>query len=119
MRFYMRLFLALMLLAPYAYAAQVSLAIPTLTTVTQASIRVLPANGKRAYLAISNAGPSTAYVQFGTITQYAGQAHTLAYQGFPVISGQTLQWNSPSAPANGAYGDAQTGSAALTITEGQ
>lgn len=106
------------LLAPCARAAQISLALPTLTTVTQASIRVLAANGKRAYLAISNAGPSTAYVQFGTITQYAGQAHTLAYQGFPVISGQTLQWNTPSTPSNGAFGDSP-GSAALTIIEGQ
>jgi hypothetical protein len=112
--------LALILfLAPCARASQVVLALPTLKTVTQASIIVLPINAKRAYLAITNAGPATAFVQFGTITQYSGQAHTLAYQGFPVISGQTLQWNTPSVPSNSAYGDAQTGSAALTITEGQ
>lgn len=109
----------ILLLAPCARASQIVLSLPSLTTVTQASIRVLAVNGKRSYLAITNAGPATAYIQFGTITQYSGQAHTLAYQGFPVISGQTLQWNTPSVPANSAYGDAQTGSAALTITEGQ
>lgn len=112
------LILALVLtLAPTAHANYLMLALPTLVTVTQNSIRVLPQNGNRTYLAINNAGPSTAWIQFGTITQFAGQAHTLAYQGFPVISGETIKFPTP-APNNSAYGDSP-GTAALTIIEGQ
>ncbi len=112
------LYLLFLFLTPVAHANYLLYkAPPTLITVTQASIQIFQSNNLRNALAISNAGPSIAYVQFGTITQYSGQAHTLAYQGFPVISGQTLQWVAP-APNNGAFGDSP-GVANLTITEGQ
>ncbi len=108
------------LLAPGAHANYLMLKQPVLTTVTQVSIQVLQPNTNRNSLAIYNAGPSTAFVQFGTISQFTGtlvNQGSIAYKGFPVISGQTLQWVAP-APNNGAYGDSQ-GSAALTIIEGQ
>lgn len=107
-------------MAPCARANYLMLKQPVLTTVTQASIQVLQPNTNRNSLAIYNAGPSTAFIQFGTISQYVGTVVSpgaIAYKGFPVISGQTLQWVAP-APNNGAYGDS-TGTAALTIIEGQ
>src|SRR4051812_42081453 len=115
------LILALVLiLSPVAHANYLMLKPPVLTTVTQLSIQILQPNTNRNSLAIFNAGPSTAFVQFGTISQFTGTVVTpgsIAYKGFPVISGQTLQWVAP-APNNGAYGDSQ-GTAALTIIEGQ
>lgn len=102
-------------------APQIMLNLPVLTTVTQVSARVLTQNSSRAYLSVFNAGPSTAFVQFGTISQFTGTVvnpGSIAYKGFQVISGQTMQWNTPSVPGNSAYADS-TGSAALTITEGK
>jgi hypothetical protein len=117
----MRSVLFALLFVSSAQAAQVLFGLPTLSTVTQRSISVLSPNYARAYLAISNAGPSTAYVQFGSISQFSGTVvnpGSIAYKGFPVISGQTIHWAAPSAPANGAYADSP-GTSALTIIEGQ
>jgi len=114
-----KIFLAL-ILSSVGVAAPVVFKLPVFQTVTQVSLQIVPNNNLRSFLAISNAGPSTAYVQFGTITQYSGGAtvKTLAYVGFPVISGQTLQFNPDFAPGNPAYADSP-GTAALTIIEGQ
>ena len=108
------------LLAPCARANYMVFKLPVLATVTQVSVQVLPANTNRTALAIANAGPSTAYVQFGTISQFTGTLQnqgSIAYKGFPVISGQVLQWIYPG-PNNAAWADSP-GTAALTLIEGQ
>ncbi len=118
----MRSFLLVLtlLLVPSAHANYMVFKLPVLATVTQVSVQVLPANTNRTALAIANAGPSTAYVQFGTISQFTGTVvnpGSIAYKGFPVISGQTLQWIYPG-PNNACWADSP-GTAALTFIEGQ
>lgn len=117
MRLY-TIFLSFLLLSAHvAKANYVMYGLPVLRTVTQFSANVLPFNNLRSTIDIINGGPSTAYVQFSTISQYTGTAtQTIAYQGIPVISGQTIHIY--PAPANPVWADSQ-GSAAMTFIQGQ
>lgn len=108
---------ALLFLALPARATYLSLGPPVLQTVTQVSLNVLPSNNKRVTIDIVNGGPSTAFVQFSTVSQFTGTvSQVIAYQGFPVISGATLHLS--PAPFNPVWADSP-GSAALTIMQGQ